>query len=398
MDILGVGPNSSDMGTKNICILLVLDDFTIHHIVSDMLDNQTYQVLHVGKTMDTLNVIWERKSIFNLVLTNIHRLHTNGVDILQIIKNKLNLPTILMSPGDAKYENQVQDCSVAAYVVSFSDTDEMNKFWQKVLEKEKGRKAAEENNDDENASRMPQNVTADTSRDNTSSADTDTAIHARDTKEAVPKKIVEIMNEPGLTREHVARHLQPFQTYFQQGTGGMNGLLDFANSREADHNALIGQHSAFVPRIAHGSNFRVYGDKRKNMLFSIQSGNANQPTNSNSGLEFSGFRLSTDGKSVNFGQKENKVSCQIPEMPDNFIPQEQLSAQRSSGDLEEYSATLFGNEVYVPPIDNYDSIEQQYSATELPQVMLGVNSLGTEIDIKSLLETTEDRSSQLIWE
>ncbi|KAF3629393.1 hypothetical protein FXO38_26324 [Capsicum annuum] len=67
-------------------------------------------------------------------------------------------------------------------------------------------------------------------------------------------------------------------------------------------------------------------------------------------------------------------------------------------DLEEYSATLFGDEVYVPPIDNYDSIEQQYSATELPQVMLGVNSLGTEIDIKSLLETTEDRSSQLIWE
>ncbi|PHU29213.1 hypothetical protein BC332_01306 [Capsicum chinense] len=54
-------------------------------------------------------------------------------------------------------------------------------------------------------------------------------------------------------------------------------------------------------------------------------------------------------------------------MPDNFIPQEQLSAQRSSGDLEEYSATLFGDEVYVPPIDNYDSIEQQYSATELPQ-------------------------------
>ncbi|KAM3397622.1 hypothetical protein P3S68_001135 [Capsicum galapagoense] len=85
-------------------------------------------------------------------------------------------------------------------------------------------------------------------------------------------------------------------------------------------------------------------------------------------------------------------------MPDNFIPQEQLSAQRSSGDLEEYSATLFRDEVYVPPIDNYDSIEQQYSTTELPQVMLGVNSLGTEIDIKSLLETTEDRSSQLIWE
>lgn len=33
--------------------------------------------------------------------------------------------------------------------------------------------------------------------------------------EAVPKKIVEIMNEPGLTREHVASHLQVcFHLYY----------------------------------------------------------------------------------------------------------------------------------------------------------------------------------------
>ncbi|XP_055814395.1 two-component response regulator ARR14-like [Solanum dulcamara] len=586
MDIQGVTANSSDMGTKNICILLVLDDFTCHNIVSDMLHNQTYQVLHVGKTMDTLNAIWKRKSMFNLVLTNIHRLNTNGVDILQIIKNKLYLPiiyfkglhifTTVMSPDDTRYDNQVQDSSVAAYVVNFSDTNEMNKFWQMALEKEKGRKEAP--NQEENASRLPQNVTAETIRENTSSADTDAdlkgkrkansdrseenrdiekkrrvvwtpkmhqnflkAIQHLGYEKAVPKKIVEIMNEPGLTREHVASHLQkyrmcikraqessaasiydqilsndadakcfqvqpyqsplnfnasrgyshsmqqPFQTHFQQGTGGINcptsgqmgsfqqqnSLLDFANLQQADHSGLIGQHSTFVPRIAHGSNFRIYGDKRKNMLFSIQSGNENQPTNSNnSGLEFIGFRLSTDGKSVNFGNKsssctvipnnaysglcssmsedyihkqqsspqlletpientlsqfssvqpenhtfnhpcnnnseqqslllfdnaENKTSCQIPEMPDSFILQEQLSAQPSSGDLEDYSAILFGDEVYVPSLENYDSIQQQYSATELPQVTLEVNSLGTEIDIKSLLETTEDRSTQLFWE
>ncbi|KAK6804462.1 hypothetical protein RDI58_002246 [Solanum bulbocastanum] len=579
---MDIPANSSVMGTKNICILLVLDDFTCHNIVSDMLHNQTYQVLHVGKTMDTLNAVWERKSIFNLVLTNIHRLNSNGVDILQIIKNKLNLPTIFVSPDDTRCENQVQDCSVGAYVVSFSDTDEMNKFWQMVLEKEKGRKAAV--CQEESDSRLPQNVTAETSRENTTSADTDVAIRAHDLKgkrkansdrseenrdiekkrrvvwtpkmhqsflqaiqylgyeKAVPKKLVEIMNEPGLTREHVASHLQkyrmcikraqessaaslydqiitndanakcfqvqpylsplnfsssreyshsiqlPFQTHFQQGTGSMNcptsgqmgsfqqqnSLLDFANLQQADHNGLIGQHSTFMPRIAHSSNFRVYGDKRKNMLFSIQSGNENQPTNScNSGLEFLGFRLSTDGKSVNFGHKSssctvipnnaysglcssisedyihkqqssqqfletpientliqsssvqpenlifnhpsnsisqqqnillfdnavNTISCQIPEMPDSFIPQEQLAAQPSSKDLEDYSAILFGdNEVYVPSLENYDSIQQQYSAPELPQVTLDINSLGTEIDIKSLLETTEDRSTQLFWE
>ncbi|XP_070011987.1 two-component response regulator ARR12-like [Nicotiana sylvestris] len=263
MDIQGITANSSlgestpyssDIGTKRTCILLVLDDITCHNIVSDMLHNQTYEVLHVGKTMDTLNAIWERKSILNLVLTNIHRLNTHGVDILQIIKNKLNLPTILMSPDDTRYENQVQDCSVAAYVVNISDTNEMNKLWQMALEKEKARKAAvnQEEDDYDNATRLPQNVT-ETNTENTSSADSDVRAHDvkgkrkaysdiseengenRDIEKkrrvvwtpkmhqnflqaiqqlghekAVPKKIVEIMNEPGLTREHVASHLQFF--------------------------------------------------------------------------------------------------------------------------------------------------------------------------------------------
>lgn len=249
--------------------------------------------------------------------------------------------------------------------------------------------------------------------------------------------------------------IQPFQTHFQQVNGGMNcptsgqmgsfqqqnSLLDLANLQQADHSGLIGQHALFAPRLAHNSNFRVYGDRRKNVLFSIESVNENQPTNSNSGLEFLGFRLSTDGKSVNFGHKGsscavipnnsysalcssmsedytpqqqsspqfletpiettsiqfssfnhpsnsiseqeslllfdnavNKTSCQIPEMPDSFIPQEQLSAQPSSGDLEDYSAILFGEEVYVPSLENHDSIQQEYSAPELPQVTLEVKS------------------------
>lgn len=86
----------------------------------------------------------------------------------------------VMSPDDTRCENQVQDCSVGAYVVSFSDTNEMNKFWQMVLEKEKGRKAAV--NQEENDSRLPQNVTAEISRENTTSADTDVAIKAHDLK------------------------------------------------------------------------------------------------------------------------------------------------------------------------------------------------------------------------
>lgn len=83
-----------------------------------------------------------------------------------------------MSPDDTRYENQVQDCSVAAYVVNISDTNEMNKLWQMALEKEKARKAAvnQEEDDYDNATRLPQNVT-ETNTENTSSADSDVRAH-----------------------------------------------------------------------------------------------------------------------------------------------------------------------------------------------------------------------------
>lgn len=47
MDIQGVTANSSDMGTKNICMLIVLDDFTSHNFVCDMLHNQTHQGMYI---------------------------------------------------------------------------------------------------------------------------------------------------------------------------------------------------------------------------------------------------------------------------------------------------------------------------------------------------------------
>ncbi|KAI3782358.1 hypothetical protein L2E82_12403 [Cichorium intybus] len=73
---------------------------------------------------------------------------------------------------------------------------------------------------------------------------------------AFPKKIVELMNVQGLTRENVASHLQ----------------------------------------IKRDRSFRVCGDEKKNILLSIQENKVSSNT------RFAGFRLASDGKSVEFGQ------------------------------------------------------------------------------------------------
>nr|GMC90889.1 two-component response regulator ARR14-like [Ipomoea batatas] len=100
------------------------------------------------------------------------------------------------------------DCNVSAFIVNFSDTKDVKELWQSAFEKEKARKAA--------ISSPVVGVETTSSENNEPSLDGEPgndhhkrkAKELREEQKAVPKKIVEFMNEPELTREHVASHLQ----------------------------------------------------------------------------------------------------------------------------------------------------------------------------------------------
>ncbi|XP_024992485.1 two-component response regulator ARR12-like [Cynara cardunculus var. scolymus] len=148
---------------------------------------------------------------------------------------------------------------------------------------------------------------------------------------AFPKKIVELMNLPGLTRENVASHLQKYRMCMKRAQEGFTGpSYDFIdpfgfnasqrNFQQSHWNPFgIGSRNATTSHLGlncYGSrlgmppdisflntirlrpdhNFRVYGDEKKSVLLSIGDNRASSNTN------FAGFRLAGDGKSVEFGQ------------------------------------------------------------------------------------------------
>nr|GLL25558.1 two-component response regulator ARR2-like [Ipomoea trifida] len=130
-------------------------------------------------------------------------------------------------PGTMEFDDtRGLDCNVSAYIVNFSDTNDMKELWQSAFEKEKARKAAittdnnEPGNDHHNrkAKELRENQNeecgSETKKKPRLSWNPDMhqrfveAVNKLGFDKAVPKKIVEFMNEPGLTREHVASHLQ----------------------------------------------------------------------------------------------------------------------------------------------------------------------------------------------
>nr|GMC90885.1 two-component response regulator ORR21 isoform X1 [Ipomoea batatas] len=130
-------------------------------------------------------------------------------------------------PGTMEFDDtRGLDCNVSAYIVNFSDTNDMKELWQSAFEKEKARKAAittdnnEPGNDHHNRKvkelREEQNEESGGETKKKPRLNWNPEMHQRFVEavnklgfdKAVPKKIVEFMNEPGLTREHVASHLQ----------------------------------------------------------------------------------------------------------------------------------------------------------------------------------------------
>ncbi|KAI3711360.1 hypothetical protein L2E82_41379 [Cichorium intybus] len=145
-------------------------------------------------------------------------------------------------------------------------------------------------------------------------------VHQLGDDRAFPKKIVELMNVPGLTRENVASHLQKHRMSVKRDQERLPGSsyditdpLAFYNNSQPNFQESHWDPFRIRPinttirtfpnmpllntiQIKPDRSFRVCGDEKKNILLSIQENKVSSNT------RFVGFRLASDGKSVEFGQ------------------------------------------------------------------------------------------------
>ncbi|KAL2545851.1 Two-component response regulator ORR21 [Forsythia ovata] len=245
-------------------VLVVDDDVTCLRILDRMLRRCMYNVTSCSQATVALNLLRERKGSFDVVLSDVHMPDMDGFKLLELVGLEMDLPVIMMS-GDGRTELVMRGIRHGAcdYLIKPIRDEELKNIWQHVVRKkwkvskeqdhsgcvEEGDFQKRANDDVEYASSVnegadevlkTQKKRRDTKEDDDMELENDdptmakkprvvwsvelhqqfvSAVNQLGIDKAVPKRILELMNVPGLTRENVASHLQKFRLYLKRLSG-----------------------------------------------------------------------------------------------------------------------------------------------------------------------------------
>ncbi|KAH0708179.1 hypothetical protein KY284_009606 [Solanum tuberosum] len=223
--------------------LLVVDDDTFYlNNLEQMLKKCQYEVTTCSRAEDALSLLRENKNYFHLVIIDVHMPDMDGFELLEHIALEMDLPVVMMSADDSR--SVVMKCLIhgAHYCLTKPvSMESLQNIWQHIVRQNKDEWKCKILNQSGNVE-QPKEVeySCVTNEGGLKSSwkrkaeeyeteersDTTTLKKARTTwsaelhrkfidavnflgmDKAVPKKILELMNVPGLKREHVASHLQ----------------------------------------------------------------------------------------------------------------------------------------------------------------------------------------------
>ncbi|KAK9293259.1 hypothetical protein L1049_021250 [Liquidambar formosana] len=269
-EIITPGQSSKSItSVASIHILVVDDDATSLSIVSGMLKQWRYEVMTVRHPLDALSTLRVRRNLFQLVITDVHMPDMDGFELQKQVDEEFQLPVIMIS-GDDKESvmirglesgavffilkpinpidlKHVWQYAVAARRVksivieetgsvqgvttnkrilyedreSASSVNEERRSTKRDYKKKPPRKGNDDGEEDQNDSKTPKKAKVVwTTRLHNQFLN---AIKQIGLEKAVPKRILEFMDEPGLTRENIASHLQKYRIFLKKVTEKTNG-------------------------------------------------------------------------------------------------------------------------------------------------------------------------------
>ncbi|XP_038707705.1 two-component response regulator ARR2-like isoform X2 [Tripterygium wilfordii] len=265
----------SDQFPVGLRVLVVDDDPTCLMILEKMLRTCLYESTKCNRAEIALSLLRENKNRFDIVLSDVHMPDMDGFKLLEYIGLEMDLPVIMMSADDGKSVVMKGVTHGACdYLIKPVRIEALRNIWQHVVRKKKNEwKEAEHSGSAEDGDRQQKpsedadysssanggsfrnlKKRKDEEDDGEEKDDTSTskkprviwsvelhqqfvaAVNQLGIEKAVPKRILDLMNVPGITRENVASHLQKYRLYLRRLSGVQyqgNMSNSFINPSEA---------------------------------------------------------------------------------------------------------------------------------------------------------------------
>ncbi|GAV91344.1 Response_reg domain-containing protein/Myb_DNA-binding domain-containing protein [Cephalotus follicularis] len=276
----------SDKFPVGLRVLVVDDDPTCLRILETILRRCLYHVTTCSQATVALSTLRENKGKFDVVLSDVHMPDMDGFKLLEHVGLEMDLPVIMMS-ADGRTSAVMKGIRHGAcdYLIKPIREEELKNIWQHVVRKKWNENKEVEhsgsledndrhkrgNEDADYASSVNEGAgaafKAQKKRSNYKEEDDGdlenedpsaskkprvvwsvelhqqfvNAVNQLGIDKAVPKRILELMNVPGLTRENVASHLQKFRLYLKRlsGVAQQGGISKFCGS--IDSNVKVGR-------------------------------------------------------------------------------------------------------------------------------------------------------------
>ncbi|CAL5411517.1 unnamed protein product [Camellia sinensis] len=239
---------------EGLRVLVVDDNVVCLKVVAALLNKCRYKGVTVTtKATEALKMLRKNKESYDIVITDVIMLDMNGFELLEIIGLEMDMPVIMMS---ANYDQELVMKGVTHgardYLIKPVQLEEVKNIWQHVVRKNlfntmkfgtmqagtnqnppipsSKRQREKSNEEEEEQEEQEQDDKTNTHTNEESSAQKKkkkkkkrviwtavlhnkfvNAVQLLGVEKAVPKKILQIMNEPMIPRSSVASHLYRYR-------------------------------------------------------------------------------------------------------------------------------------------------------------------------------------------
>ncbi|KAM3321412.1 two-component response regulator ARR12 [Capsicum chacoense] len=264
-------------------VLAVDDNPICLKMLDGLLRKCQYQVTTTSQARTALKMLRENKHRFDLVISDVHMPDMDGFKLLELVGLEMDLPVIMLSANsDSRLVMKGITHGACDYLVKPVRLEELKNIWQHVIRRKKvepknwnksndqdkanqggveGERGSQlSGNADQNGKVKKKRKDEEYESDENGNDDEDsatqkkprvvwsidlhkkfvTAVNQLGLEKAVPKRILDLMNVEGLTRENVASHLQKFRLFLKK--------FNSAEAQQANMvaAALGGKDSAYI--------------------------------------------------------------------------------------------------------------------------------------------------------